>query len=156
MSKKIIILCGLPCTGKSHYCDKHYPNVPIISNDLVVEQYAKQHNITYNVALNKLWQTNIIRKTTQNQFTQYIINKEPTIIIDNTHMTVKSRARFSAAGYEKHCIVFECSDDVLNERNLFRSQFGKSIPLEVFTRMKNSYIAPTHSEGFTSIKFIRT
>ena len=43
--KEIIYVCGLPGSGKSYYINKMYPNYVIISNDLIVEEYAKKHNI---------------------------------------------------------------------------------------------------------------
>lgn len=156
MVKKLIILCGLPASGKSTWIKNNYPDAPIVSNDLITEKFATDNNITYDEALKALWHTDTVRKETQKEFEKHITNNEPIVIIDNTHMTVRSRARFNPKGYEKHCVVFSCSEEETQERNKVRAKSGKFIPDSVFEQMRKIYVEPTHKEGFKTIKRVRT
>ena len=165
MSKKIIYLVGLPCSGKSTWRRRnhtgaalgglnevvHKPFGVVISNDLVTQAYADTNKITYNDAFSILCKTDIVKKTCREIFDNAVKTDIPIIIIDNTNMTVKARRLYEASGYEKHCVIFECSDEELQNRNEIRKLEGKFIPATVFDQMKSIYTEPSEAEGFVTI-----
>jgi predicted kinase len=47
MRKKVIILCGVPTSGKSSWV-KNNPGYTVISSDNIIENYAQHIGSTYN------------------------------------------------------------------------------------------------------------
>lgn len=76
MKPTIEILVGIPCSGKSTYC---YLNECVISRDTIRENLF--------IGKYKFSKQNEQRVTNQfdNSLLFYIENKEPLIILDNTH-----------------------------------------------------------------------
>jgi predicted kinase len=147
--KKIIFVVGLPGVGKSSVIANKFPNATVISNDAVVQAYADKHNITYNEAY-KLVPWEEVTKTCRTQFDAAVARKDSIIVIDNTHMTKKSRARYQAKGYERHCIIVTCDEDERVRRNSLR--VGKVIPDKAIEEMKRFYQEPSSDEGFVTIE----
>lgn len=149
--KKIIYLVGLPCSGKTTWATKNYPNAVFVSNDLIVEEAAKEKGLTYNEVYSQMNYKDVKKKCRQ-VFEDAVENGAEVIVIDNTHMTVKSRKTYTADGYERECVVFMAPDELLQKRNI---RPGKHIPKEVFERMKENWVQPTLEEGFTKIRSIK-
>jgi putative nucleotidyltransferase with HDIG domain len=145
-NKELILLIGLPNSGKSTYgntLDKK-----VISRDLIIEESFPDLN--YNEAWKKVNQNeidNILKKQFKN-------NKENSLVIDMTHLTKKSRRKtlsyFDNSFYKK-CIVFLTPLDDLSNRNEARE--GKYIPETVYFNMIKSFYLPSLSEGFDEIEF---
>lgn len=144
---KIVYLVGLPCSGKSTWVAKNCPEAVIISNDLVIEEIAKEQGITYNEAY-KQANYKQVKKTCREKFNQAVENKAQVIVIDNTNLTVKIRKTYSAENYDRECVVFRASDETLKKRNI---RPGKIIPESVFEDMKQKFVSPSEEEGFSKI-----
>ena len=154
--KEIILLVGLPASGKSTYISKMKGKYDIVSNDLYVEKIAKKMKITYTEAFDKINRDDTLGNT-RKEFDK-AINKGKSIIVDNTNMNVKERSYFTKStseDYKKIAIIFKISDSELRKRLDKRGkETGKVIPDEVIEKMKAKYEPPTTKEGFDEIKTI--
>lgn len=153
--KEIIYVCGLPGSGKSYYINKMYPNYVIISNDLIVEEYAKKHNIGYNDAWNRI-SFSYVRKECKRRFDK-AISENKNIVIDNTNLTIKSRRKYIANGYKRICIFFRISDSLLKMRTEKRkNETGKYISQSVVEDMiKRTQLPNKEFENFDEIIYVR-
>ena len=154
--KEIILLIGLPASGKSTYISKLKGKYIIVSNDLYVEKIAKKMKLTYTEAFDKVDRDETLSNT-RKEFDK-ALNKGQNIIVDNTNMTIKERSYFmksTSEDYKKIAIIFKISDSELKKRLDKRGkETGKIIPDEVIKRMKGKYQAPTKKEGFDEIKTV--
>ena len=151
---EIVYLVGLPGSGKSTYIKKYLPNHVVISNDNIVEKYAKQWKTNYNAAWEKL-DFKVVTAELQTLYNKAIKEKK-NIVIDNTNMTPKARKKYDHKDYIKNAVVFEISDSELKNRQDKRNkESGKLIPDSAIKQMKSIYKAPTKEEGFIDIKFVR-
>ena len=154
--KEIILLVGLPASGKSTYISKMKGKYVIASNDLYVEKIAKKIKLTYTEAFDKINRDDTIGNT-KKEFDK-AISKGRSVIIDNTNMNKKERSYFmknTSEDYKRIAIIFKISDSELKKRLEKRGkETGKIIPDEVIKKMKSKYEPPTKEEGFDEIKTI--
>ena len=149
LQKELVVLIGLPGSGKSTYIKKHYKNHIVVSNDIIVDKYAEQHDIDYNAAFKTLGLSKIIQSGKQD-FTK-AIKSNKSIVLDNTNLTKKIRKEYldQAKGYRKIAVIFKVSDKTLQKR--LKQRKGKTIPDDVLKKMQAEYEPPTKSEGYDEI-----
>lgn len=153
--KTVYMFVGLPCAGKSTLRDKIISifgdGAIVISSDDYLEQKAEEAGLTYN----DVFQDNI-KAADLNMYSKLgNAQGHPGVrmfIWDQTNLTPKTRkkklARFPG-DYNKVAVVFECDEEVRQERLMNRP--GKVIPAHVDSSMRETYVAPTLDEGFGSI-----
>ena len=152
---KAKILIGLPGSGKSTWADKQKGFV-IISRDVIVEELAKENNLTYTQAFDKINQDE-----TSKEFFRRLrraVNNDDNIIVDQTHMGSKRRSDVIKIldGYDLEAVVFVVSVPELTRRLKEREiKTGKHIPEYVVNNMVKAYQSPTKDEGFNKITYVR-
>lgn len=150
MQKELVYLVGLPASGKSTYIEKHYKNYAIVSNDAIVEEFAKEKNIDYNTAWKKL-NFSYVNEECMRRF-KAAVKAGKNIVIDNTNLTIKARRKYDAPDYVKIAVVFNISDSELSKRTEKRkNETGKLVPVDAIDNMKHIFVKPTKSEGFDKI-----
>lgn len=159
----IYVLIGLPASGKSTWramfkatAENLDAPLPVeISSDDIIDEIAASKGLTYSQVFMEA--IKVSDKLARQNFEEAVAARRD-IILDRTNMTLKGRAKFLASlpkTYEKHAIVFEVPDDVLNERLEKRNATGKIIPKSVIDAMRASYQPPSEAEGFDKIEFVR-
>lgn len=160
--KTAIVMVGLPGSGKSTWINKFLSTQDkskwaIISLDALVEDLAVKKGISYNEAWPQMDFKNANSKIKANIHSA--INKGMNIIFDQTNLTVKGRNKHLSKlpnDYQKAAVVFSLTDKELKSRQDYRkSMTGKSIPDNVVDEMAGRYQAPTKSEGFSEILYIK-
>lgn len=153
----LIMLCGIPCSGKTTYIhniqntasDPTTFNHVILSTDDYIEKMAANLNSTYSEVYD-----DYIDAATENlniEFTKCVRRSED-ILWDQTNLTPKSRARklrVLPKNYSKRAIWFDVTLETALERNQNRP--GKFIPESVIHRMHLQFVPPTMAEGFDDI-----
>ena len=153
--KEVVVLCGLPGSGKSTWVHNNVYNRTTGETSMIVsrDHYFAEHfpDLDYNDAWKSANQKMIDRWMTQ-KFAY--ARKQPHVIIDMTHMSKKSRRKSLSHfddSYKKKCVVFltDLPENYLrnNERD------GKIIEKEVIERMMRSFYPPTFEE-FDEIEYI--
>lgn len=157
-SKEVIILCGIPNSGKSTWVEKNVPddsNVPgtvsVVSRDELIK--LSNPSLTYNEAWKQANQNEIDKQLTQ-LFKLAKMSQFNTTIVDMTHMSKKSRAKSLShfgSEYKRKCVVFLTDLPTIFKRNSERE--GKVINRKVIEQMMTSFYPPTLDE-FDEIEYI--
>lgn len=156
---QIILLVGLPGSGKSTFTDNYRlkKHGIIASTDDLIEARAKEMGMTYSEAFHK-----IDFKEVENEMKNAIRDagkKGTNVIVDQTNMSNKSRASkldLVPKNYERHAIVFWPEIEVVKARLEKRAkETGKVIPQKVIDSMLANYVPPSDREGFKSVIFVK-
>lgn len=139
---EVIMLIGLPCSGKSTWITENEKDGDfIISRDSIIEKAFP--DLTYNEAFVKIDQ-NLVNIELDRQFS--LTKDKERVIIDMTNLSRKSRrkrlSRFSK--FKKTAIVFLTSMSEIEKRNTNRE--GKFIEINVYDRMIKSFYPPMFDE----------
>jgi len=151
----VILLVGVPLSGKSTWIRNNHPATRIVSRDeLVMEVYGSDD---YNTAFKEVNQKDVDRLLDL-RLKEVNTNKE-NVIVDMTNMVVSRRVktlRYFSEDYYKEVIVFPVLDlDEYDRRNKERNvNENKWIPPFVISSMLNSYQEPTLDEGFDKITIL--
>lgn len=154
------ILIGLPGSGKSTWVAKYIagrdPAPVVLSLDDQIDEMAAETGGDYNSVLAE---TNVRALTAalyRDLRTAVLDSRD--IIIDQTHMSAKSRCAKLAMvpeRYTKTAVLFVVPDQVLRQRLDERQRAtGKCVGWEVINRMARKYDAPTRKE-FDKIIYVR-
>lgn len=153
----IIVLVGLPGSGKSFFRDKFLSDndAVIVSSDDEIEKLAKDAGLDYTSGFKQFVgaATGIMKQNFRDA-----VNSDKNIIWDQTNLSAKKRKGILQQlpdHYYKVAVVFEVTDEELNKRLRNREkETGKSIPVDVVKNMAKTYQPPTKQEGFDLVKFM--
>lgn len=141
----LYVVCGIPGSGKSHYCREHKKDGVHVSRDAIRfalledgENYFAHEDEVYEIFWNK-------------------INKELAagrdVYADQTSLSAKPRhwllSHISVPCF-KVAIVMDTPLDVCLERNSKRTG-RERVPAATIKNMYNSFTLPTEEEGFDKI-----
>jgi len=151
-SPVLVMLCGVPTSGKSTYYKQHEfdkSDYVLISSDHFIDHAAKLLSTTYDAAFNNhiKWATNQME-----YFLDICVSYDKNIVWDQTNLTPKTRKQKLNKipnHYKKVAVYFEISEEESMIRNQKRE--GKIIPPNVLLSMHKSFIIPTSEEGFAEI-----
>ena len=149
--KKLYVLVGVPGAGKSTWVKSQdwLTDVPVVSTDNFVEEYALSVGKTYNEVFKDYMPTAVKLMTEQ------VIDCRKTgkdIVWDQTSTSIASRKKkfVMLPDYYKIAVVFKTPpEDELKIR--LASRPGKNIPDYVMRSMIDSWEDPTEEEGFDEI-----
>jgi hypothetical protein len=157
MTKRIIMLVGVPASGKSTWIEKEFQDeCVVISTDDIIQLVADIEGKTYNEVFNRFIKP--AERMMWEEFDLAIEDEMHPIVIDRTNLNPKSRKKFfdrltnfhKNHGYEIEAVVFPTPEKEEWERRL-NSRPGKTIPQNVLDSMAQSMQQPTLSEGFSKV-----
>lgn len=150
---KLYVLVGVPGSGKSTWVanQKWAKDIPIVSTDRFVEEYAHKQGKTYSEVFEEYMP--IAVKLMANQVLICKANNKD-VIWDQTSTTVATRAKKTRMlpDYYKIAVVFRTPPTAeLKER--LASRPGKNVPWEVVSKMAQQLEAepPQLDEGFDEV-----
>ena len=148
---ELVMLCGIPCSGKSTYVNKlltyeYWENAVVLSTDNYIEEQAKRLGMTYN----EVFQDCIDEATRQLEMS-FVRAKEEgkRIIWDQTNLSIKTRKKKLIkvpSIYKRTVVWFQVELEEALKRNETRE--GKFIPESILKRMYHQFEVPTLEEGF--------
>lgn len=133
---EIIVLCGIPASGKSTFCEKELEdNFEVISLDCLRDRGKELRAINECLTQGK------------------------SFVIDNTNIIKEDRERYIDIARKKHipiaCCFFKPNVKKSIERNIGRgSKGGRFVPEVVIYNMNNKFEIPSYDEGFNDIYLI--
>jgi predicted kinase len=152
---ELIMLCGIPTSGKSTYVEKlkkldYWKNAVVLSTDDYIEKESKRLGMTYNQIFD-----DVIDNATRELELEFNMAKDKgkDIIWDQTNLSIKSRRKKLSklpSYYRRSAVYFEVSLEDALERNRHRE--GKFIPESILKRMCHQFEVPTISEGFDYVE----
>lgn len=148
----VIILSGIPMSGKTTWIKENYPDTKTISRDeIVMEVYGSRN---YNDAFRNVDQKKV-DKVLRDRLTQANLANE-NVIVDMTNLTAKTRAKnlsyFSNNFYKVSVAIPILDSSEYKRRNELRMiNENKFIPYNVINSMITSYTLPKVDEGFDEI-----
>ena len=148
---ELVMLCGIPCSGKSTYVNKlltyeYWKDAIILSTDNYIEEQAKRLGMTYN----EVFQDCIDEATRQLEMS-FVRAKEEgkRIIWDQTNLSIKTRKKKLTkvpSIYKRTAVWFQVDLEEALKRNETRE--GTFIPESILKRMYHQFEIPTLEEGF--------
>jgi len=139
----LLILCGLPGSGKSTYCQHSNSNFIRLSSDDYIEKVARDQGKTYNEVFSYA-----IRDADRDfkQKLDYYADTEYNIIIDRTNLTVKTRRKIinKFKNHQKMIVFFNVPLNTIKERNI---RPGKIFSEEMLDDMYSRLEIPTELEA---------
>lgn len=149
MSGTLVMMIGLPGSGKSTYAKKL---LELNKN----WKYVSRDEIRYNYVADQkhYWDHEYeVYQEFSKQIDMHLINGD-VVIADATHLNKKSRDKLfrnlTSQNFEKIAIIMNTSFEVCFNRNSKRTGIVR-VPDQVMYRMKNNYKPPTKVEGFDKI-----
>lgn len=152
---EIIMLCGIPTSGKSTYVEKlkkikYWENAVILSTDNYIEEQAKRLGMTYN----EIFDDTISDATRELELQLNMAkDKGKDIIYDQTNLSKKTRNKKLSkipCWYRRTAVYFQVSLEEALKRNNHRE--GKFIPESILKRMWHQFEIPTYDEGFDYVE----
>ena len=147
----LIMLCGLPTSGKSTFVSKllndpAHKNAVVLSTDAYIESVTQRLNKTYN----DVFEDTIEGATRQLELTLIEAkDRGKSLIWDQTNLTPKTRKKKLSkipSSYGRFVIWFDISLEEALKRNQQRP--GKMIPENVLKGMSEQFVPPSCDEGF--------
>lgn len=139
----VIMLVGLPCSGKSTWTRAHLPKMVRISTDDHVLERSQATGIDYQEGLQKFYQEAEIKARLA---MSDAIAANQDVVIDQANLTRSSRANKLAvfpAHYARIACFFEVPVEIAIERNAIRkNKGGHWVPEAVIREMAERLEAP--------------
>lgn len=147
MMNELIMLVGIPGSGKSTYVDKlvkDNPEIIVHSSDKLREELYGDSSIQGDNG--KLFEE-LHKRIHQD------LKDEKTVVFDATNLAKKRRIHFlHDINCRKKCVLFITDIDTCKENNKQRERI---VPDEVIDRMRTNFTPPHWNEGFDEIEVIR-
>lgn len=152
---ELIMLCGIPTSGKSTYVKKlksmpYWENAVVLSTDNYIEEEAKRLGKTYN----EIFDDTISDATRELELQLNMAkDKGKDIIWDQTNLSIKARKnkhRKIPSFYRRTLVWFQITLEEALERNKHRE--GKFIPESILKGMYHQFEVPTLYEPFDFIE----
>lgn len=144
---RIVVLVGLPGSGKSTYLEKI--GASGLSSDAIRKLLADDET---DQTIHP-----VVFRTLRFLLYQRIAIGRPVTYIDATNLTPQERRPYLRIGRLRHCeveaVFFDVPLDVCHARNTRRARV---VPDEALARMAAKLVRPTVEEGFVRVKVVRS
>ena len=143
---ELILLIGIPASGKSTFRENNFPEAVIINPDSFIG-YTKEDPWTPNVVM-KAW------KKSDELLEEYIFDGKEKIIFDATFVSPKRRKKYIKIAKKYNikisAIYIKTSFELAIERNKKRDPY-RMVPENTMLKMYKQLIPPSKEEGFDEV-----
>lgn len=152
-TKELVLMCGLPGSGKSSLAKRRFPGHFLVSRDECLMELAAEQGLSGGY-------DDVLPKVSPKRVDQRLAEKleeaksRSRVVVDKTHMSKKSRrkshARFGSE-WNKKCLVVLVGLSEATKRDGKRK--GKNVGEKVVLQMASSFFPPTRGE-FDEVEYI--
>lgn len=143
---ELILLVGVPASGKSTFRDTFFPEAAIVNPDSFIG-YTKENPWTSVGAM-------IAWKKSDELLIEYISQCEEKIVFDATFITPKRRKKYIKIAKQNNikvsAIYLEIPLKVAKERNAKRDPY-RTVPEKTIIEMYEKLVPPAKEEGFDEV-----
>lgn len=150
---RLLVLCGIPGSGKSTLRNKiikDNPSIKYVSRDEIRFSLVKENEEYFSKEKEVI---KIFYETISK-----LLKDGYDVIADATHGSVSERKDLltHVFGYDKvYAFILDTPSSICLKHNELRKGTRAYVPREVIRRMSNQFIYPDFSEGFDGISFIK-
>lgn len=160
-SMDIILIAGLPASGKSHFARSFFSK----SDRIRVNRAEIRHMLFEMTHFDEPWHTDsftesdeVLVKHLEGKIIQHYLDQRKKLLVDNSSITVRSRAAYiqTARRYRKTIglIMIATPVEKCLERNR-RKDRDNPVPETLISRLYSNLQIPQKSEGFDRMAVIR-
>lgn len=145
--KELIVLCGLPGSGKSTYAQKKWgdSHVIICADEFRKVYTGKDFDLSAEHMIHLMVSTTV----------EVLLRRSTPVVIDMISLTIKSRFKWinlaKRCGAPVRCVLMDIAVCLCKARNTDRE---RKVPEHVIHEMANRFVYPTDEEGFDSIETV--
>lgn len=145
--KELIVLCGLPGSGKSTYAKKKWGNSHII---ICADEFRKVYT-GKDFDLSAEHMVYLMVSTT----VEVLLRRSMPVVIDMTSLTIKNRLKWidlaKRCSAPIRCVLMDIAVCLCLARNADRK---RKVPENVINDMASRFVYPTDEEGFVSVETV--
>lgn len=142
--RELIVLCGLPGSGKSTYTRKKFGDTHVV---ICADEFRKIHTGRDFYPPAECVINQMVRVTVE-----VLLRRSMPVVIDMTCLTVTSRLKWidlaKRCDAPVRCLWMDIATSVCLERNARRE---RKVPADVIDAMATRFIPPLEGEGFDTI-----
>ncbi|MBN1686995.1 MAG: ATP-binding protein [Spirochaetales bacterium] len=157
-SLNIILVCGLPGSGKSHFSKKYFQDTDRrrINRKEIRRHLYEMLNFGRTWSEDKFNETDeFLVKHVERKTIEHLLQARQRLLVDNTSVTRSSRQAYVSLAQRMHCsigVVFlNTPVKLCLERN---AQQADSVPGLAVTNLAAALELPTENEGFREIVIV--
>ena len=143
--KTLIIMVGLPASGKTTFRDKIVGATVVCPDDHI--PYTKENPWTFHIS-KQAW------KTADKELQEACKNGDERVVFDATMLTPKKRRKYiqlaKQNNYEAVAVYCATPEDICRQRNDTRDTYRK-VPESIIDDMSKRLVPPDVEEGFSAI-----
>ncbi len=144
----IYLMIGAPGAGKSHYCEKEFHGLEIISCDRLREEIFGERR-SFEIR-------EVIKKKIKELVATKVLASEEDIVLDTTYFNEAHEREFLfllGQNISINAIFVKATLDCCLRQNQMRAQ-NRVVPDEMVEMLFGRVCPPEYAEGFSSIKIV--
>lgn len=155
----MVLVCGLPGAGKSHFCARHFKQ----SGRLRINRKEIRRLLYEMTHFGEKWSEEYFEshdehlvKHVEKKIVEHLLQNKQKILVDNTGVSKDSRKAYlstaKALGKSAGAVFLDVSREKCMERNRSRKD---SIPDTVITNLSLATELPERDEGFQAVLVVK-
>lgn len=151
MGLELVVLVGVPCSGKTALAKSYFPNHYHVNLNAIHELLAQDGPRGFD------WRNRDLARSLERQIIETRLSENISVVIDNTNLTKEDRARYRPLAFEHDAELYAVCfyprrSDIIKNNWKRKAETGIFIPNGVIFDAIDRIEMPSLEEGFTQIR----